>query len=226
MSILKFPPVESADESGLLAIGGDLEVDSLLLAYENGIFPWPISEDYPLAWFSPDPRGILRYEDFHCSKSFKKFLKTSNYWVEYNQNFSDVIANCAKAKRKDQDDTWITDQIIQSYIDFNKCGLAYSAETYELVNGKKTLIGGLYGVCIGNFFSGESMYYAKDNASKFALYELMKKLHENGIEWIDTQMVTPVIKDLGGIEIKRSKFLEMIKQSQVESRLPSKVFNT
>ncbi len=226
MSILKFPPVESADESGLLAIGGDLEIDSLLLAYENGIFPWPISDEYPLAWFSPNPRGVLKFSDFHCSKSFKKFIKNTSYWVEYNQNFSQVIQNCATAKRKDQDDTWITDEIIQSYIDFNSCGLAYSVETYDMIDNQKTLVGGLYGVCIGNFFSGESMFYTQDNASKFALYSLMNKLHENGIEWLDTQMVTPIIKDLGGSEVRRSDFLKMIKQADIHSRRPSQIFNT
>ena len=226
MSILEFPPVDSADENGLIAIGGDLEVDSLLLAYESGIFPWPISEDYPLAWFSPNPRGILKYENFHTSKSFKKFLKKTELHVEFNQNFETVIMNCAIAKRKDEDETWITDHLIQNYIDLHKAGYAYSAETYKIENDKKYLVGGVYGVCISNFFSGESMYYAEDNASKLALYTLMEKLNEKGISWLDTQMVTPIIKDLGGAEVSREDFLELIRKSQIKKRLVPKVFNT
>ena len=224
MSILEFPPVDSADENGLVAIGGDLEVDSLLLAYESGIFPWPISEDYPLAWFSPNPRGVLKYENFHISKSFKKFIKKTDLHVEFNQNFETVIMNCAIAKRKDQSETWITDQLIQNYIDLHKAGHAYSAETYKTENGQKYLVGGVYGVCISNFFSGESMYYSEDNASKLALYTLMEKLNSHGISWLDTQMVTPIIKDFGGMEIPREEFLELIKSSEISKRFVPDLF--
>jgi leucyl/phenylalanyl-tRNA--protein transferase len=226
VSILEFPPVENADENGLVAIGGDLEIDSILLAYESGIFPWPISEDYPLAWFSPNPRGILKYDDFHLSKSFKKFLKKTDLFVEFNQNFETVIMNCAIAKRKDQDETWITDQLIADYINLHRAGFAYSAETYKIENGNKYLVGGVYGVCISNFFSGESMYYSENNASKLALYELMNKLNQNGISWIDTQMVTPVISHLGGSEISREKFLELISIADINKRIIPKIFNT
>lgn len=226
MSILEFPPVESADENGLVAIGGDLEIESLLLAYESGIFPWPISEDYPLAWFSPDPRGIIKFSDFHVSKSFKKFIKKTELIVEFNQNFETVIMNCAVAKRKDQDETWITDQLIQNYINLHRAGYAYSAETYKIENGKKYLVGGVYGVCISNFFSGESMYYSEDNASKLALYKLIEKLRSNGISWLDTQMVTPIIKDLGGSEITRNEFLKLVEKSDISKRATPILFNT
>jgi leucyl/phenylalanyl-tRNA--protein transferase len=226
MSIIEFPPVEYADENGLLAIGGDLQVDSLLLAYESGIFPWPISKEYPLAWFSPDPRGILKFEDLHISRSFKKFLAKTKLTVEFNTNFEAVIINCAMAKRKDQDETWITDDIIGHYIDLHKSGYAYSVETYMDVDGNKSLVGGMYGVCISNFFSGESMYYKEDNASKLALYTLLKKLNSHGIKWIDTQMVTPVIKDLGGSEIQRKDFLQLLEKSEIKKRELTKVFNT
>jgi leucyl/phenylalanyl-tRNA--protein transferase len=107
MAIAEFPPVDSADESGLLAIGGDMEVESLILAYTNGIFPWPIQEDYPLTWFSPDPRGVITIENFKVSKSLKRFLNQSPYEIKVNSNFNRVIEECAKIPRKGQSSTWI-----------------------------------------------------------------------------------------------------------------------
>lgn len=207
MAIAGFPPVESADEHGLLALGGDLEVESLLLAYSQGIFPWPISKEYPLAWFSPDPRGILAFEKLHLSKSLKKFLKNNPYEVRFNTNFEAVIMNCALVKRSDNQGTWITDEIINGYIELYKRGFAYSVETYE----DDHLVGGVYGVCINRFYSGESMFHKADNASKVALISLLYQLHQKGISWIDTQMVTPVVESLGGVEIPRETYLKMLK---------------
>ncbi len=207
MAIAGFPPVESADEHGLLALGGDLEVESLLLAYSQGIFPWPISKEYPLAWFSPDPRGILAFEKLHLSKSLKKFLKNNPYEVRFNTNFEAVIMNCALVKRSDNQGTWITDEIINGYIELYKRGFAYSVETYE----DDHLVGGVYGVCINRFYSGESMFHKADNASKVALISLLYQLHQKGIGWMDTQMVTPVVESLGGVEIPRETYLKMLK---------------
>ena len=209
MAIVDFPPVETADEHGLLALGGDLEIDSLLLAYSRGIFPWPISEDYPLAWFSPNPRGILLYDKLHLSKSFRKFLKHNPYEIKFNTNFESVILNCARVKRHHQESTWITDDIVTAYIELFRAGYAYSVETYL----DDRLVGGLYGVCINNFFSGESMFHTEDNASKVALVSLMHTLHQREIGWIDTQMVTPVVQSLGGIEIEREIYLKMLTKS-------------
>lgn len=207
MAIAGFPPVESADEHGLLALGGDLEVESLLLAYSQGIFPWPISKEYPLAWFSPDPRGILAFEKLHLSKSLKKFLINNPYEVRFNTNFEAVIMNCALVKRSDNQGTWITDEIINGYIELYKRGFAYSVETYE----DDHLVGGVYGVCINRFYSGESMFHKADNASKVALISLLYQLHQKGIGWLDTQMVTPVVESLGGVEIPRETYLKMLK---------------
>lgn len=209
MAITQFPPVESADEDGIVAIGGDLETDSLLLAYSQGIFPWPISKEYPLAWFSPDPRGILLFDKIHLSKSLRKFLKKNPYEVRYNTNFEAVIMNCASVKRNDQTSTWITQEIIDSYIKLQKLGFAYSIETYL----EDRLVGGVYGVCINRFYSGESMFHLEDNASKVALVSLLYMLKQRDIGWIDTQMVTPVVQSLGGIEIPRKNFLQMLKLS-------------
>lgn len=211
MAIVEFPPIESADEDGLLAIGGDLEVVSLIKAYSEGIFPWPISEDYPLAWFSPNPRGILKYEDLNISKSLKKLLKKKSFSVRFNQNFKAVIQACSKSQnRKGQSSTWITDEIIDGYIKLHKAGFAYSAEAY---NKSNELVGGVYGVALEGFVSGESMFYLESNASKVALVGLMEYLNNKGVHWIDTQMTTPVVENLGGKEIEREEFIKMLRSS-------------
>lgn len=209
MAVLEFPPIESADEHGLLAIGGDLEIETLLLAYSQGIFPWPISHEYPLAWFSPDPRGILFFEKLHLGKSFRKFLKNNPYEVKFNTNFEAVILNCARAIRPDQSSTWINQEIIEAYIKMHHEGHAYSIETYL----DDHLVGGVYGVCIDRFYSGESMFHLEDNASKVALVSLMYLLKQRDILWLDTQMVTPVVESLGGAEIPRKTFLKMLDAS-------------
>ncbi|QDK41255.1 leucyl/phenylalanyl-tRNA--protein transferase [Bacteriovorax stolpii] len=209
MAIAQFPPVDTADEHGLLALGGDLELESLLLAYSKGIFPWPISSEYPLAWFSPDPRGILAFEKLHMSKSLRKFLRKSPYEVKFNTNFEAVIMNCAQVPRSDNQGTWITQDIINAYINLFKNGFAYSVETYL----DERLVGGIYGVCINKFYSGESMFHIEDNASKVALISLLYQLHQQGIGWIDTQMVTPVVESLGGVSIPRETYLKMLHKS-------------
>ena len=209
MAITDFPSVDHADEHGLLALGGDLELESLLLAYSRGIFPWPISQEYPLAWFSPDPRGILIFDKLHLSKSLRKFLKKNPYEIRFNTNFEAVIMNCAKVSRADNQGTWITEDIINGYINLHRNGFAYSVETYQ----EETLVGGVYGVCINRFYSGESMFHKADNASKVALIALLYQLKQKDIGWLDTQMVTPVVESLGGLEIPRATYLKMLENS-------------
>lgn len=209
MPILDFPPVDQADEHGLLALGGDLELESLLLAYSRGIFPWPISDEYPLAWFSPNPRGIIAFDKLHISKSLKKFLRKNPYEIRFNTNFEAVIMNCAKVPRADNNGTWITEDIINGYINLHKNGYAYSVETYL----EDVLVGGIYGVCINRFYSGESMFHTADNASKVALVALLYQLKQKNIGWLDTQMVTPVIESLGGLAIQREIYLKMLEVS-------------
>jgi len=206
MAIHNFPPVENADEDGLLAMGGDLDVSSLILAYKNGIFPWPISKEFPLCWFSPDPRGILRCNDLHVSKSMKKLIRQNKFTVKFNTNFEEVIVNCAKIKRKNQPSTWITNNIIKAYIDLHYNGYAYSVETYNC----ETLVGGMYGFHYGNIISGESMFSKESNSSKLALITLIKYLKKKDIELLDTQMLTPVVADLGGTLIKREDFVKYL----------------
>jgi leucyl/phenylalanyl-tRNA--protein transferase len=208
-----FPPVDTATEEGLVAVGGDLEVDTLLEAYHQGIFPWPVSTypfnaDYPHTWFSPNPRGILDFSHIHVSRSFIKFLKHSPYTVTFNQAFSDVISNCAKMPRKDQPGTWITPDIINAYKKLFEADRAYSVEVWD----NKRLVGGLYGVVMGNFLSGESMFMIEDNASKQGFYALLMHLQNLGITWLDTQMVTEVVRQFGGEYIPRPVFLDRLKQ--------------
>lgn len=208
-----FPPVDTASEDGLVAIGGDLEIDTLVTAYKCGIFPWPVStypanEEFPHTWFSPDPRGILEIENMHVSKSFIKFLKHTQFQVTFNQAFTEVIHNCAKMPRKGQPGTWITPDIMHAYKALFENDLAYSVEVW---NGSK-LVGGLYGVIMGNFVSGESMFTLEDNASKQGFYALLMHLQTKGIHWIDTQMVTEVVRQFGGSYIPRPDFLKLLKK--------------
>ena len=199
-----FPPVDEATEDGLVAVGGDLELDTIEEAYRRGIFPWPVSVEFPLAWFSPDPRGLIDFSEMHVSRSFEKFLRKHTYRVTFNTAFPQVIRACARMKRKDQRDTWITPQIIKGYEQLFLHGKAYSSEVW---NGED-LVGGVYGVLMGNFVSGESMFMKEDNASKLALHSLIERLKDSGIEWLDTQMVTPVVEGFGGKYIPRREFIE------------------
>ncbi len=206
-----FPSVETASEDGLVAVGGDLETDTLLEAYRQGIFPWPVAtypmnRDYPHTWFSPDPRGVLDFDKLHIPKSFTKFLKKSPYQVTFNQSFEEVISNCAKMQRKNQPGTWITPDIQSAYRSLFNEGYAYSVEVWN----KTELVGGLYGVMISTFVSGESMFTLEDNASKQGLYTLIKHLETQGVSWLDTQMVTEVVKQFGGIYIPRPVFMNRL----------------
>lgn len=209
-----FPDVETANEDGLVAIGGDLEIDTLLEAYQRGIFPWPLSTwplnaSLPHTWFSPNPRGILDFNDLHVSKSFIKFLKKTPYTVTFNQAFENVIHQCALTARRDQPGTWITPDIMNAYTALFKAGRAYSVEVWD----GELLIAGLYGVVIGEFISGESMFTSEDNASKQGLYALICHLETKGISWLDTQMVTNVVKQFGGKYISRPAFLKRLSQT-------------
>lgn len=217
---IKFPPIESASAEGLLALGGKIDVDTLTLAYSLGIFPWPISLDAPMTWFSPDPRGILEHNDLHISRSLKKFLNKTNFKVEYNKRFDQVIKACAEVKRKHEDSTWISQEIIDGYTSLFKNGNAYSVEVLE----EDKLVGGLYGVCFGELVSGESMFHTKTNASKFALVNLIELLHTKNIKWIDTQMVSPLIESMGGKEVSRLEFKHKLQTLNLLTPTRSQIF--
>ena len=214
MGVVQFPPVEDAVD-GLLALGGNLETAILVEAYKKGIFPWPFSPEEPVAWFSPDPRGILDWNHLHISRSFKKFLKKNSFEVYYNRNFEQIIEQCAKISRKNQTETWITPQMLKAYSKLFKEQLAWCAGCYE----DGILQGGMYGVCIDGILSAESMFHLKSNASKLCLMSVMENLHGVGIDWIDTQMITPVVESFGGREIPRSEFLQRLLECRSLSRI-------
>lgn len=201
---IDFPDPKNAGPEGLVYIGGDLSVETLINAYSKGIFPWP-HQNLPLLWFSPDPRGVLDFKDLHQPKSFKKFIKKNIYTITKNKNFSGVIEGCARVPRAEQG-TWINKNIIRAYINLHKAGYAHSVECWQGIN----LVGGIYGVWINDCFSGESMFYLKSHASKVALLGLIEWLKESGHQWMDTQMVTPILAQFGGKLIPRTEFLKRL----------------
>jgi leucyl/phenylalanyl-tRNA--protein transferase len=206
MAIVEFPPLETADEDGLLAVGGDLEPESILLAYANGIFPWPLDEKL-LAWFAPPERAVLFLEDFHVGRSLKKALRREGFTYSVDTAFSHVISNCAEVKnRGEQGSTWITEELRQAYIKLHSRGFAHSFETYL----GDALVGGIYGIQLGRFFAAESSFYRRDNASKAAMIYLVEYLREQGITWFDCQVLTPFSASFGAREIPRSDFMQLL----------------
>lgn len=206
--VLHFPEVENADHYGLLALGGDLSVQRLKLAYTNGIFPW-FEEGQPILWYSPDPRMVLFFENLHISKSMKQLLRKKNFVVTINTCFDQVITNCAIAKRKDQESTWITNDMIQAYNKLHEQGSAVSVEVWQ----DQKLVGGLYGIDLKKeyVFCGESMFSTVSNASKIAFIYLCKHYQKKDYKLIDCQMHTPHLESLGAIEIPRAEFISILK---------------
>ena len=200
-----FPHPSNADKHGMVAYGGDLNPLRILEAYKSGIFPW-FESDQKLMWWSPDPRMILYADKFKVSKSFKAFLKKSNYKVTFNKDFELVISSCANIKRINQKGTWITEGLIKSFIDLHEMGKAISVEVWE----DNDIVGGLYGLDLDDVFCGESMFSKSSNASKIALYYLTKELRKNNYRFIDCQVPSEHLKSLGGEIISRSNFLDLL----------------
>lgn len=200
-----FPHPNEAEPEGLLAVGGDLSPQRLVSAYASGIFPWYSHPD-PILWWSPNPRLVLFPEKFKVSKSLQQTLRNRNYKVTCDIAFADVIDNCQKAPRPGQPGTWITPEIKKAYIELHKMGLAHSIETWQ--NGK--LVGGLYGVSLGNTFFGESMFYKSTDASKVAFYYLNQLALAWDFPFIDCQVTNPHLVSLGAEEIPRDDFLDLL----------------
>lgn len=201
---LIFPPVEDALEDGLLAFGGNLSVERLLLAYKSGIFPW-YSADEPVLWWSPNPRFVLFPEKLKISDSMKQVLKKNTFQVTYNQAFEAVIEACGSINRKNQDGTWITDEIKNSYLKLHNLQIVQSIEVWQ----NTVLVGGLYGLKIGDCFFGESMFSKVSNASKFGFITFIK--NNPSIKLIDCQVYTNHLESLGAEMIPRNEFLRLIK---------------
>ncbi len=210
---LAFPPVDCAltEPNGLLALGGDLQAKRLINAYSQGIFPW-FSEGDPLMWWSPNPRAVIKLSDLRINRTLRKVLNKSPYKVTLNTAFEEVITQCADAPFRD-DGTWILPEMEAAYISLHELGYAHSIEVWQTnntdaLNPKQELVGGLYGVAINGFFSGESMFYTQANASKFALVALTKLLSSIDVEFIDCQLLNPFLADMGAIEISRENFIK------------------
>jgi leucyl/phenylalanyl-tRNA--protein transferase len=203
-----FPPPDYADPSGLLAVGGDLSHERLLEAYRVGIFPW-YSDDQPILWWSPDPRLILDLKDFKISRSLAKTLRKQVFQVTFDHAFEEVIQACAVVPRETQNGTWITKEMQEAYINLHGLGYAHSVESWL---GEK-LAGGLYGVSLGKAFFGESMFHLKSDASKVALATLVGKLKNWGFHFIDSQMTTEHMLNLGAKELSRRMFLKRLQSA-------------
>ncbi|MEH6680667.1 MAG: leucyl/phenylalanyl-tRNA--protein transferase [Sediminicola sp.] len=203
---LEFPPVENANEDGLLAVGGDLSPERLLLAYKSGIFPW-FNMESPVLWWSPDPRMVLFPHKIKISKSMSTVLRSEKFKLTKNSCFEKVMQECAQAPRKGQEGTWITDGMLGAYNALHALGVA---ESYEVWEGK-SLVGGLYGINLGHVFCRESMFSKVSNASKFAFINLARELWEKGYGLLDCQIYTSHLESLGAERIPRKTFIEILK---------------
>ena len=199
---LVFPNLQTANREGLLALGGDLSVPRLLLAYRSGIFPWT---DEPLTWWSPDPRAIFDINRFEPPKRLRAKLRHNSFQVTVDRDFLSVIHACAEPAFR-RESTWISPRFIDAYLQLHRQGHAHSVEVWE--NGK--LVGGIYGVAIRGFFAGESMFHRATDASKIALCHLMDHLRERKFELFDTQVLSPLTARLGAVEIRRRDYLERL----------------
>ncbi len=203
---LYFPPVSHASPEGILAIGGDLSAERLLLAYRSGIFPW-FEDDEPILWWSPAERMVLFFDELKVSKSMRNILNRNIFRVTFDTAFDDVIANCRDIKRDGQDGTWITTDMTVAYSGLHALGYARSVEVWH----NDELVGGLYGVDMGHVFCGESMFSKMPNASKVAFIALVRKLEQENYKLLDCQVHNEHLESLGAREIDREDFLEILK---------------
>ena len=202
---LRFPSPHLATEEGIVAVGGDLRPERVLLAYQKGIFPWFEKDDF-LIWWSPDPRMILYPNKIKISKSLNSFIKKTPLKITFNKDFEEVIESCSNIKRLGQKGTWITKGLKESFIKLHEKGLAISVEVWE----NSQIVGGLYGLDLGDIFCGESMFSKSTNSSKVALVYLAKELKKKNYRFIDCQIPTAHLKSMGGEEISRDEFLALM----------------
>lgn len=203
MPSFNFPNPSLADPDGLLAVGGDLEPETLLCAYKNGIFPW-FDSDTPILWWCPDPRAILEFNNLYVSKRLARTLRGDKFQVTFNQDFDEVVKGCAY---RPEEGTWITPEVAKAYGKFHQLGHAHSVEVWQ--NG--SLVGGLYGVAIGGLFAGESMFSTVSDASKIALVALVDRLKHKGFQLFDLQIINDHTSMMGATEIPRDSYLARIK---------------
>lgn len=206
---LRFPDPRRADAEGLVAVGGDLSVPRLLLAYRSGIFPWTVD---PVTWWSPNPRAIFELDDFHLSRSLGRVIRQGRFQITTDRAFRQVMEGCA-APAPGRRSTWISPEFIEAYTSLHEQGHAHSLECWR---GKR-LAGGIYGVAIGGFFAGESMFHRVSDASKVALYYLVEHLRRRDFALFDIQMLTPITAQLGGVTISRGEYLKRLAKAVEKS---------
>jgi leucyl/phenylalanyl-tRNA---protein transferase len=199
-----FPDPKDADDDGLLAIGGDLSVERLLAAYDEGIFPW-YNEGLPVLWWSPNPRGVLFPEKIHISRSMRRVIQRAGFELSWNRCFNRVIHECGAHR---SEGTWLVPEMVRAYRLLHRRGLAHSLEVW--CDGE--LVGGIYGVQRGGLFAAESMFHRSTNASKLALIALAQSLGQAGIRLIDVQFVTAHLRSLGAEEVLRPQYLDSVRQ--------------
>ena len=201
-----FPNPRYASDDGLLAFGGDLRVERLLSAYRHGIFPW-YNQDDPILWWSPNPRMVLFLDEFKVSASMYKKIKKDIFKIKFDTRFKEVLTNCSIVKRNYCDHTWLHDEMIDAYCELFDIGIAHSFEAYQ----DDRLVGGGYGLVIGDIFCGESMFTFETDASKIALFGLIDRLKNNGFSLIDCQVPSEHLKSLGGRNMPREEFLDILR---------------
>jgi leucyl/phenylalanyl-tRNA--protein transferase len=204
---LYFPSVNDATPEGILAVGGDLSTERVLLAYKSGIFPW-FNPDEPILWWAPSSRMVLFFEDLIISKSMRNILNRNVFKVTFNEDFKAVISNCRSIKREGQNGSWISDEMIEAYCNLNKLGIAKSVEVWQ----NDQLVGGLYGIDLGNIFCGESMFSKVSNASKVAFISLANELKKDNYKVLDCQVYNEHLESLGCNEIDREDFMKILKE--------------
>jgi len=215
-----FPPVDSADEFGVLCWGGEISSATLTAAYQSGIFPWP-HRGMPTLWFAPPQRAILKCDRLHVGSRLRRYLRRANFEIRFNTAFDEVIEACAQPRFVEgvwERGSWINNSIKRAYKALHRDGHAHSIESWQ--NGE--LVGGLYGVNWGGYFAGESMFYRRDGASKAALIGLVEHLRERDVAWLDCEVMTPHFEQMGAREIPRDEFMQML---QTAISQPTRLFD-
>jgi len=204
---LRFPPVWTANEDGLLAVGGDLSIERLVLAYRSGVFPWPIYDGL-LTWFSPHPRAVMELDGLHASRSLRKTIRRGTFEVRIDTSFEAVVDGCAAATTE-RPSTWITDDMRSAYVELHQRGVAHSVEAWC----DDQLAGGLYGISMGGMFAGESMFSSRTDASKVALHHLVEHMKDSGMSLLDVQVQNPHLASLGAVEIPRRVYIRRLRKA-------------
>ncbi|MBC7494938.1 MAG: leucyl/phenylalanyl-tRNA--protein transferase [Flavobacterium sp.] len=206
---LYFPPVATASDQGILAVGGDLEIERLILAYKSGIFPWFDNND-PILWWAPTKRMVVYPNQYVISKSNRNLLNQKKFEITFNKCFKAVVLHCQNIKRKGQQGTWISDEIVNKYCQLHEMGIAKSVEVWQ----NNELVGGLYGIDLGTIFCGESMFSIVSNASKVAFISLINHLKNNNYALLDCQVHNHYLEQLGAFEIERTTFMDVLKTNK------------